>query len=82
MKKGVLDRAQHPKSHGLVQANFTVAEDIPERFRLGAFARVRSFPAKIRFPNGAAYDDERPDVHGMVIKLMDVKAKVARRSVS
>ena len=33
-------RAQHPKHHGCVRAEFTIANEIPSEFKFGVFAEV------------------------------------------
>lgn len=65
-------RGQHPKHHGCVRGEFTVAADVPPDLRHGLFAQPRSYPAWVRFSNGSQDDDARGDIHGMAIKLMDV----------
>jgi SnoaL-like protein len=69
---GTTVRSQHPKGHGVVQATFRVYE-VPEPYRLGVFAEARHFAAWIRFSNGRETDDLKPDVHGMAIKLLNVR---------
>ena len=45
-------RAQHPKQHGCVKAEFVIADDIPSEFRSGIFNESgKIFPAWIRFSN-------------------------------
>src|SRR5947209_3988175 len=66
-------RGQHPKSHGCVEAEFIVRGDIPEKYRIGIFKEPKSYKAKIRYSNGASADDTKPDVHGMAVKVFDVK---------
>ena len=66
-------RAQHPKHHGCVRANFIVAKNVPEKFRVGVFAIPgNTFPAWIRFSNARTLDDRETGGHGMAIKLMEV----------
>jgi len=70
---GTLDRAQHPKGHGLLEGQFTIRDDIPEAFRVGLFAQSKTFEAQVRFSNGGSYDDSKPDAHGMAIKVLGVE---------
>jgi len=65
-------RNQHPKHQGCVWAKFTVADNLPQRMRVGVFAAARSFDAVIRVSNGTSDDDRDDDIHGMAIKLLDV----------
>ena len=66
-------RAQHPKSHGTVWAEFTVAPNLPEDLRVGVFQQPgKTYPAWIRFSNASEMDDTKPGAHGMAIKLMEV----------
>ncbi|MBU6452576.1 MAG: catalase family protein [Cyanobacteria bacterium REEB67] len=72
-----MPRDAHPKAHGLVQAEFTVAENLPDELRVGVFAQPVSFPAWIRYSNGAPRSatqkpDASNDVRGVGIKLMGV----------
>lgn len=72
-------RLAHPKSHGCVNATFTVVssfpEDLPDELKnklaVGVFQPGKSYPAKIRFSNGdpRVQVDTEPDVRGMAIKL-------------
>jgi catalase len=68
-------RDGHPKAHGLVRAQFTIAGDLPEALARGVFAAPRTFEAYIRFSN-AYFDPDRhdvePDFRGMAIKLLGV----------
>jgi hypothetical protein len=67
------NRGQHPKSHGTVWAEFTVAPNLPENLRVGIFKQPgKTYPAWIRFSNASATDDTKPGGHGMAIKLMNV----------
>jgi hypothetical protein len=67
-------RDAHPKHHGCVRAEFRIEPDVPSDLRHGVFATPRTFPAWIRFSNGAprAQADRRRDQRGMAIKLLDV----------
>ncbi|MFO1418177.1 MAG: catalase family protein [Methylotetracoccus sp.] len=75
-------RNVHPKDHGCVRGDFTVNQDIPEKYRKGVFAAPgRTFHAWIRFSN--ATPRVEPDVdgkglassRGMAIKLMGVDGR-------
>jgi hypothetical protein len=68
-------RGQHYKQHGCVRAQFEVPADIPDRFKIGLFAKPATYTAYIRFSNGGEIDDTKPDVHGMAIKLTGVSGQ-------
>ncbi len=78
-------RDQHPKSHGCVQGEFIVEEDIPENMKVGVFKESKTYPIWIRFSNGGSDRDAKTgdfvpdtvgDVRGMAIKLMDVEGEM------
>lgn len=68
-------RDAHPKAHGCVRAEFRVAPTLPPALAHGLFIPGASYPAWIRFSNGAR-DATRPDIkgdaRGIAIKLMRV----------
>lgn len=68
-----MKRAAHAKSLGLLKGYLTVSADLPERLRIGAFAAEKTYPAWIRFSNAnpKAVGDQRKDVRGVAIKLLD-----------
>ena len=69
-------RGQHPKGHGVVWAELTVAPDLPESLQIGVFKEPgKTFPAWIRFSNARVADDTQPGMHGMAIKLMGVEGE-------
>ena len=72
-QKRPVPRAQHPKHHGCVRAEFIVANELPTEFRFGIFSEAgKTFPAWIRFSNARKQDDQEPGGHGMAVKLMGV----------
>jgi hypothetical protein len=74
---GLARRDAHPKHHAIVRAEFTVREDVPPDLRHGVFAHPRTYPAWIRFSNGAPHPqpDTKRDQRGMAIKLLDVPGR-------
>src|SRR5580658_4568818 len=67
-------RQVHSKMHGCVKAEFTVAPDLPDEYKVGVFKEPKSFPAWIRFSNGQTkiQADKKKDTRGAAIKLMNV----------
>ncbi|MBM4201874.1 MAG: catalase family protein [Gammaproteobacteria bacterium] len=73
-------RGVHPKDHGCVKAQLTVDADLPERLRVGVFAKPgKQYDAWVRFSNatGTVTADVAPNgansSRGMAIKLMGVE---------
>jgi hypothetical protein len=68
-------RDAHPKMHGCVRGEFSIAPDLPKELRVGVFGQTRTFPAWVRFSNqnGTASPDSKPDIRGVAIKLMGVE---------
>lgn len=72
---GTGQRGQHFKQHGCVKAQFEVLADIPDKLKVGLFAKPATYTAYIRFSNGRQLDDTNPDIHGMAIKLTGVPGR-------
>ena len=72
--KGEVRRDAHPKTHGLVRAEFVVVDDLPEGLRYGVFAEPRRYDALIRFSAGGldVQPDTVPQGRGMAIKVLGV----------
>ncbi|MGH8443510.1 MAG: hypothetical protein ACRETF_11505 [Nevskiaceae bacterium] len=77
VRNGVTFRALHAKPHQGFQATFTVLPDVPEYARVGLFATPATYPAYVRYSNGAGrfQADRRPDVRGIGLKLVGVKGR-------
>jgi hypothetical protein len=74
-RPGTFERGGNTKTHGIVRAEVTIREDLPEHMRRGIFATPRSFPAYVRFSGpGPDLPNDIRDVGfvSMAIKLMDV----------
>lgn len=68
-----MERDAHPKQHGLLRAEFTVLDGLPETLRVGLFARPDTYKAYVRYSNAfARSSDIERDSRGMAIKLMGV----------
>jgi len=70
-------RDAHPKSHGCVRAEFSIAPDLPAELSVGVFGQAHTFPAWLRFSNASAKvdPDSKPDIRGVAIKLMGVNGE-------
>jgi len=67
-------RDAHPKQHGLVKAEFTVLDNIDEKFKVGIFKEPKTYKSWIRFSNlSGGSPDISKDSRGMAIKVMNVK---------
>lgn len=71
---GTMPRDAHPKMHGLVEAEFTVHNPLPDVYKTGVFAQAKTFKAWVRFSNanGQQQPDIKRDIRGIAIKLAGV----------
>ena len=65
-------RDAHPKQIGLVKAEFTVLDNIPNQYKVGIFKEAKTYKSWIRFSNLSNGPDISKDSRGMAIKLMGV----------
>ncbi len=75
-KPGGFERGGNTKTHGVVRAEFTVLEGLPENLRKGVFAQPRTFKAWVRFAGpgpDVPKDIEDVGFASMAIKLMGVE---------
>jgi len=74
---GETKRMFHPKMHGLVQATFSVSENLEEKYQQGIFKSGIEYPCWIRFSNAKKKpaSDSKKDMRGMAIKLIGVPGK-------
>ena len=73
---GNAERAGNTKTYGIVRAEFTVRDDLPENLRRGVFAEPRTFPAWVRFAGpgpGTPPDVKDNGILSLGIKLMGVE---------
>lgn len=67
------ERDAHPKQHGLVKAEFIIADDIPAEYCVGIFSEVKTYEAWVRYSNlSPDIADIKKDSRGMAIKVMGV----------
>lgn len=73
-KNGHAFRDAHRKSHGCVQATFSVLDKLPPKLAQGLFATPKSYNAVVRFSNGSgsSQNDHSNDARGMAVKVMGV----------
>jgi catalase len=71
-------RAVHAKSHGLLKADLTVADSLPEPFRQGLFSRPDTYPAVMRFSTnpGDMLPDSISSPRGLAVKLIGVQGEM------
>lgn len=72
---GYFERGGNTKTHGIVRAEFTVRDDLPEHMRRGIFAEPRTYPAWVRCSGPGPYitpDIDDVGFMSMSIKLMGV----------
>lgn len=64
-------RSVHAKSHGLLEGELTVLDDLPEELAQGAFARPGRFPLIMRLSTnpGDILDDKVSTPRGMALKI-------------
>ncbi|HLZ31532.1 MAG TPA: catalase family protein [Chloroflexota bacterium] len=72
---GYFERGGNSKTHGIVRAEFTVRDDLPEHLRRGIFATPATYKAWVRYSGPGPY--VTPDIDdvgfmSMAIKLMGV----------
>lgn len=74
---GKTRRDAHPKSLGLVKAEFSVLEDIPQEVKQGIFAKPAQYKSWIRFSNasGRIQSDKKKDFRGIGMKLTGVEGE-------
>jgi len=67
-------RGAHPRHHGLVNAQFVIADSVPADLRHGLFELPgHPYSAMVRFSNaGADKRDAAPDARGIAIKVFGV----------
>ena len=68
-------RFNQAKSLGCFSTQFTVHDDIPERFKQGVFAQPKTYDGLVRFANASTFDDGEKDLRGLSIKLSGVEGQ-------
>ena len=67
-------RNMHPKSNGLVLAEFEVLPNLPPDLSVGLFATPKRYPCWLRFSNSSTHiqHDAAKDFRGIAVKLFEV----------
>jgi hypothetical protein len=70
-------RAVHAKSHGLIEAELIIADDLPEVLAQGLFAKPGRHPAILRISTtpGDVLDDAVSTPRGLAVKILDVEGQ-------
>jgi hypothetical protein len=74
-KPGGFERGGNTKTHGIVRGEFTVHDNLPEKFRHGIYAQPHTYRAWVRFSGPGPYitpDIEDVGFMSISIKLMGV----------
>jgi hypothetical protein len=66
---GTVPRFNQGRAAGCVDAEFVVADGLPQDLRVGLFANPGTYKARIRFANATSQSDKERDVRGMSIKV-------------
>ena len=77
-KPGGYERGGNTKTHGVMKATFTVRDDIPEHFRVGIFAKPKTYKAYVRYAGpGPDVPSDIKDVGflSMSVKVLGVPGK-------
>ena len=70
-KPGYFERGGNTKTHGIVRAEFTVRDDLPEHMRRGIFAEPKTYRAWVRFSGPGPYIT--PDIDDVGFMSMSIK---------
>jgi hypothetical protein len=68
---GYFERGGNTKTHGIVRAELTVRDDVPEAMRRGIFAEPRSYRAWVRYSGPGPY--VTPDIDDVGFLSMSIK---------
>lgn len=71
-------RAVHAKSHGLLKAELTVSEGLPEHLAQGLFSKPATYPAIMRFSTnpGDMLPDSISTPRGLAVKVIGVEGEM------
>ncbi|PID67168.1 MAG: catalase [Fusobacteriales bacterium] len=71
-------RDAHPKTLGLLKADFIVLDDIPEELKVGVFKKAKTYKSWIRISNssGKVQSDKEKDFRGFAIKVLGINERL------
>lgn len=74
---GDTKRDAHPKSLGLLKANFIVDSNLDPKYKVGIFKEAKTYSSFIRISNSnpKIHSDKKKDFRGLAIKLLDVEGE-------
>jgi len=72
---GTMRRFNQGRQTAFLEANFIVADGLPESHRVGIFAAPRTYAAWIRFANAGSESDRERDIRGMAVRLENVEGE-------
>jgi hypothetical protein len=70
-KPGYFERGGNTKTHGVVRAELTILDDLPDNLRRGIFAEPRTYRAWVRFSGPGPY--VTPDIDDVGFMSMSIK---------
>ncbi|MGL4740016.1 MAG: hypothetical protein ACRC41_04320 [Sarcina sp.] len=75
--KGTTKRDAHPKTLGLFKAEFKVMDNLKDNLKVGIFKEAKSYSSFIRISSSSSKieGDDKKDVRGFAIKLINVEGK-------
>lgn len=75
--KGTTKRDAHPKTLGILKAEFKIMDNLPSELRVGLFKESKSYNSIIRISSSSpkVEGDEKKDARGFAIKLINVEGK-------
>lgn len=65
-------RGQAPQQHALLRGTFEISASVPDKMRVGVFAKPKTFSALIHLSSGHNTKNCYPHPHSFAIKLLDV----------
>ncbi|MDG6882442.1 Catalase [Phocoenobacter uteri] len=76
-QKGNIKRDAHPKTLGLLKAEFKVLDNLPVELQTDVFQAGKTYNSLIRISNasGSIESDKEPDFRGFAIKLLGVNGE-------
>ncbi|MFK7000992.1 catalase family protein [Flavobacterium oreochromis] len=75
--KGKTKRDAHPRSLGLLKANFKIIKNLPIDLQVGIFQPGKIYKSFVRISNasGKVQSDKEKDIRGFAMKLIEIEGK-------